>query len=167
MGENIRKINHPFLPVYDQKSKILILGSFPSQKSVENNFYYGHPQNRFWPLLAFLLHAPVPETIEEKTNLLLGSKIALWDVLYTCEITGSSDSSIENPVPNDIASLLQNSRITAVFANGRASQRLYDTFVYEKTGIKIGYLPSTSPANAACGFEKLALKWKVILPYLQ
>ncbi len=157
---------HTFEPVFDSNSRILILGTFPSVKSRESGFYYGHPQNRFWRVTAQLFSQPVPCSIEEKKRLLLQSRVALWDVAASCEIEGSSDSSMTRVVPNDIPKLLSESEITHVFANGKKAAQLYNRLIYPETGLEIVTLPSTSPANAACGMESLLHEWRVILPFL-
>ena len=118
-------IVHSFEPVYDKDSEILILGTLPSVKSRENNFYYGHKQNRFWKVLATLLKEPVPETIEEKKAMLLAHRIALWDVIQSCDIKGSSDSSIKNVQPTDIGMILEKTNMTQIYANGNKAGQLY------------------------------------------
>jgi len=158
MGE-YSHIAHEFEPVYDGTSKLLILGSFPSVKSREQGFYYGHPQNRFWRVIATLCGAPVPQTIEEKKTMLLKHHIAVWDVIDSCDIIGSSDSSIRNVVPADIAGLLKKTKIERIFANGKTAGNLYEKYCREQTGMKIAVLPSTSPANAAFSLEKLVECW--------
>lgn len=157
---------HTFPPIYDEKSKILILGTFPSVKSRELAFYYGHPQNRFWKLLAYLAREPVPAEIEEKKALLLKHGIAIWDVIHSCDIEGSSDSSIKNVVPNDIASLLKKAPIRHIYANGGKAYELYLKYCAESCSVPISKLPSTSPANAASSFEKLCSTWDIILKSL-
>lgn len=152
-------VKHTFEPVWDEHSRILILGTFPSVKSRENHFYYGHPQNRFWKLLADIYKEPVPETIDEKKTLVLKHRLAIWDVVGQCEITGSSDSSIRNVVPNDIAGLLAQSHIRSIFANGAKAYELYRRYQLAQTKIEAQKLPSTSPANAAWTFERLAREW--------
>lgn len=156
-------ITHPFDPIYDESSEILILGSLPSVKSRENAFYYGHPQNRFWRVIAALLDATAPNTIEEKRNLLLANRIALWDVIYSCDIRGSSDSSIRNVVPTNLQIILKSSKIRKIFANGKTAASLYHRYQFKKTGIEIVALPSTSPANAAWTPERLCEAWRIIL----
>ena len=158
MGE-YSHLSHGFLPVYDEESKILILGSFPSVKSREQGFYYGHPQNRFWKVMAVLCNESVPKTIEEKKTMLLQHHIAIWDVIDSCDIIGSSDSSIKNVVPADIAGLLQKTKIERIFANGRTAGKLYEKYVKGQTEKEISVLPSTSPANAAFSLERLAEVW--------
>lgn len=158
MGE-YSHLSHGFLPVYDEESKILILGSFPSVKSREQGFYYGHPHNRFWKVVAALCEETVPKTIEEKKTMLLKHHIAIWDVIDSCDIIGSSDSSIKNVVPADVAGLLQKTKIERIFANGKTAEKLYNKYVKEQTGKEIAVLPSTSPANAAFSLEGLVEVW--------
>ena len=155
-------ISHTFSPVYDRDSEILILGSFPSVKSREQGFYYGHSQNRFWKVIASICKQEVPKTIEEKKELLLANHIAIWDVIDSCDIIGSSDSSIKNVVPADIAGLLVKTKIQRIFANGKTAGKLYEKFSRESTGMEITILPSTSPANAVFSLEKLVEYWNVI-----
>ena len=156
-------IVHSFEPVYDKVSEILILGTLPSVKSRENNFYYGHKQNRFWKVLATLLKEPVPDTIEEKKAMLLAHRIALWDVIQSCDIKGSSDSSIKNVQPTDIGMILEKTNITRIYANGNKAGQLYKRYQFPVTGIEAMVLPSTSPANAAWSLERLCKAWHVIL----
>lgn len=151
---------HPFAPVFDKNCKILILGSFPSVKSREISFYYGHPQNRFWKVMAALLDYTVPQTTEEKKRMLLQNHIALWDTLHSCEIEGSADNTIQNPVPNDIASLLNGSAVRRIYFNGNASGKLYKKYVSPKPDIPGVILPSTSPANAQYSLFRLTEVWK-------
>ena len=155
-------ITHPFPPICDHNSRILILGTLPSAKSRENAFYYGHPRNRFWPLIARLCDAPIPETIAEKTVLLLKNRIALWDVVYSCDIHGSSDSSIQNVTPTDLNRILDEAKIMHIFANGGKAAALYQRYQQKQTGIEITVLPSTSPANAAWNLDRLAQAWNII-----
>lgn len=159
MGE-YQHICHTFEPVYNERSEILILGSLPSVKSREQGFYYGHPQNRFWKVLAAVLSCPVPTAIEEKKSMLLKNHIALWDVIESCDIIGSSDSSIKNVVPADIGSILSKTKIDRIFANGKKAESLYQKYIYPKTKVPVTALPSTSPANAACSLEKLIAMWR-------
>ena len=159
-------IQRRFGPVYDENSKILILGSFPSVKSREANFYYGHPQNRFWPLLSRLLECDVPECIEEKKTLLLSNNIALWDTLESCDIIGSSDSSIKNAVPVDIMRILSAADIKKIFCNGGTSHALFVKYLTPVCGITPVKLPSTSPANAAWNMERLYTEWTRIKEFL-
>lgn len=157
---------HTIPPVFDENSKILILGSFPSVKSREVEFFYGHKQNRFWKVLATLLNEKIPETIAEKKQLLLTHNIALWDVIKSCTITGSSDSSIKNVVPNDLESILQTAKILQIFTNGSTADRLYKKNIFPVTKLTAIKLPSTSPANAAFTLDKLLQEWNVFLRYL-
>jgi len=158
----MERINHEIEPVYDQYSKVLILGTFPSVKSREGRFFYNHPQNRFWKVIAELTESDVPETIEDKKKLLLDHHIAVWDVIKSCEIKGSSDSSIKNVVVNDLNRILGNAPIRGIFANGAKAYSLYDKYCYHQTGIKAIKLPSTSPANAAFGMDRLMVEWMQI-----
>lgn len=153
---------HPFEPVYDENSEILILGTFPSVKSRQSDFYYGHPQNRFWKVLAILTREEIPVSIEEKRSLLLRHGIALWDVLQSCDIRGSSDSSIRNAEPTDIKRILEASDIRAIYANGGKAAQLYRKYQQPQLGIPIFPLPSTSPANAAWSLDRLCGEWMVI-----
>ena len=155
-------IIHPILPVFDQNSRVLILGSFPSVKSREAQFFYGHPQNRFWKLLALLFDEETPVTIEEKRALVLRHHLALWDTIRSCTVTGSSDSSICNVVPNDLRVILQHSCVDRIYCNGATSFRLYQKYILPQTGIPAQKLPSTSPANAAWSMERLYRAWEVI-----
>ena len=156
-------IVHSFEPVYDKDSEILILGTLPSVKSRENNFYYGHKQNRFWKVLATLLKEPLPDTIEEKKAMLLAHRIALWDVIQSCDIKGSSDSSIKNVQPTDIGMILEKTNMTQIYANGNKAGQLYKRYQFPITGIEATVLPSTSPANAAWSLARLCEAWKTIL----
>lgn len=159
----VKRQNHEFPPVYDENSEILILGSFPSVKSREMQFFYGHPQNRFWKVLAQVLNETVPQTIPKKKEMLLRHHIALWDVIASCDIAGSSDSSIRNVVPNDLAYIIGRSRITRIYANGAKSKQLYDKYLAKQLGIEAVQLPSTSPANAAYSVERLLEYWQKII----
>lgn len=162
MAEYIR-VKTTFEPVFDENSRVLILGTFPSVKSREENFYYGHPQNRFWRLIANLTGEEVPTTIAEKKALLLRHGIALWDVVLECDIIGSSDSSIRNVVPADINRILKSANIEKIIANGATAHRLYEKYCRESTGREAVKCPSTSPANAAFGMERLTEEWRRIL----
>ncbi|MEG2405446.1 MAG: DNA-deoxyinosine glycosylase [Clostridiales bacterium] len=155
-------LNHPFAPIYDKDSRILILGTFPSVKSRANEFYYGHPQNRFWQLLAVVFRADIPQNIEEKKAFLLEHNIALWDVLASCEIVGSADSSISAPVVNDLTSILKNGKIEAIYTNGKKAKELYDKYIYPKIKIKAQALASTSPANRRFSMAELITEWEKI-----
>ena len=159
----LKRQNHEFPPVYDENSQVLILGTFPSVKSREHHFYYGHPQNRFWKVMAQVLHENVPQTIPEKKEMLLRHHIALWDVIASCDIAGSSDSSIRNVVPNDLGYIISRSQITKIYANGAKSKQLYDKYLSKQLGIEAVQLPSTSPANAAYSVERLLEYWKNVI----
>ncbi len=155
-----------FAPVRTDSSKILILGSYPSPLSFESGFYYGHPRNRFWPMLAELLGEARPESVEEKIALLKRHDIAIWDVLDSCEIKGAADASIRNPVVNDVLPLVENSHIQAVFFNGAKSEELYKRYC-PPLPVPSFRMPSTSPANAAWNMERLKGQWKKILEYVK
>ena len=155
-------LNHCFSPVWDEESTVLILGSFPSVKSREENFYYGHPQNRFWKVLAGVFGEAAPVSIEEKKAMLHRNHIALWDVIESCDIVGSSDSSIRNAVPADIPSLLKKTGIARIYVNGALAKKLYDKFIFADTQVEAVKLPSTSPANARFRLETLLEHWSVI-----
>ena len=162
MNSEYTHIKHEFEPVFDKNSKILVLGTLPSVKSRENNFYYGHPQNRFWKLIAALCDEDiVPQTIEEKKQMLLRNHIAVWDVISECDIIGSSDSSIKNVVPVDLSVILDNADIDRIYANGCKAYELYMKYQYGKIGREIIKLPSTSPANAAYSLERLLECWQM------
>lgn len=150
---------HNIDPVFDNHSEILILGSFPSVKSREMQFFYGHPQNRFWRVLAALKQEPVPQTIDEKKTFLLRNKIAVWDVIQSCDITGSSDSSIKNVIPNSLSRIFDAAPIRQVYTNGTTAHKLYQKYI----GSDAIQLPSTSPANAAYSLDRLIQEWCVIL----
>lgn len=154
---------HNIQPIYNQNSKILILGSFPSVKSREAQFFYHHPQNRFWKILAMLYQHKPLTTIEEKKNFLLKHHIAIWDVIQSCEIKGSSDSSIQNVIVNDIATLLNKTSIEYIYTNGKKSHQLYQKYCLPLTKKEDICLPSSSPANAQYSIERLIEEWKVIL----
>ena len=158
-----QRVGPGFAPVAGPRSHVLILGSFPSAKSREVGFYYGHPQNRFWPLIAHLLGQPIPETIEQKKALILQNGLALWDTVCCCTITGASDASIRNVQPNDIAMLCRTYPIEKIYCNGAASFRVYQKYAQEQTGITAEKLPSTSPANAAWRMERLQTAWAQVI----
>ncbi|MCI6737225.1 MAG: DNA-deoxyinosine glycosylase [Intestinibacter sp.] len=163
----MEKVKHEIPPVYDENSKILILGSFPSVKSRENQFFYHHPQNRFWKTLAAVVGCDTPISIEEKKKFLLTNNIAVWDVIASCEIEGSSDSSIKNVVVNDFNSIIYKSNIKQIFCNGGKSYDLYRKYCEKSTNMKAIKLPSTSPANARFSLDKLISEWKIIEDYLK
>ena len=160
-------IIHSIEPVFDAESRVLILGTMPSPKSREVQFYYGHPQNRFWRVLAAVLGEEVPQSVPEKKAMLLRHRIALWDVLAECEITGASDSSIRNPVANDLSAILDHAPVQAVFTTGATAWKLYTRLQKPHTGIEAVRLPSTSPANCAVKMEALTEAYKAILPWLE
>ena len=160
-------IIHSIEPVFDAESRVLILGTMPSPKSREVQFYYGHPQNRFWRVLAAVLGEEVPQSVPEKKAMLLRHRIALWDVLAECEITGASDSSIRNPVANDLSVILDHAPVQAVFTTGATAWKLYTRLQKPHTGIEAVRLPSTSPANCAVKMEALTEAYKTILPWLE
>ncbi len=155
-------IQHPIEPVYDANSRVLILGSFPSVKSREAMFFYGHPQNRFWRVLAAVFERDVPQTVADKRRFLLDAGVAVWDVIASCDIVGSADSSIKNVVPNDLARILDNAPIERIFVNGKTAQRYYDRYIRDVTGRPAVCLPSTSPANAAWSVERLTEAWRIV-----
>ena len=157
------RVSHEFPPVFDENSEILILGSFPSVKSRQESFFYANPQNRFWKLMAQLLNESTPKDTKDKIVMLKKHKIALWDVIESCDIVGSSDSSISNVVPVDISQILSKANIIKVYANGGKAFELYNKYLYPKTQLEITKLPSTSPANAGYSFDKLLSEWKKIL----
>ena len=155
----MNSIKHPFPPLYDENSKVLILGSFPSVKSREMMFFYGHPQNRFWKVIAGIFDEKTPASIEEKKNLILRNHLALWDVIAECEIVGSSDASIKNARANDLSRILENAPIRKIIVNGKTAERLYVKYIEPVTGMKAVVLPSTSPANAVWSLGKLIDAW--------
>ena len=157
---------HSIPPVYSGGSKILILGSFPSVASREVGFFYGHSQNRFWRVLSALLQKELPETVEEKKALLISHGVALWDVIASCEIVGSSDSTIKDAAPNDLSVILSAADIRAIFVNGKTALKYYDKYLKDKYGREAICLPSTSPANAAFSLSRLISEWSVIKKYL-
>ena len=160
LNQNAPSLTHPFEPVYDANSRLLILGSFPSVKSRELGFYYSHPRNRFWRLIADLRGRRLPDSIDEKRRLLLDSGIALWDVCGECEISASADASIKRVAVNDLAPIFAAAKIEAVFTNGRTAHELYMKHLFSVWGLNAVYLPSTSPANAAMNYDKLKSIWQ-------
>lgn len=157
---------HEIPPVYDENSRVLILGSFPSVKSREGRFFYHHPQNRFWKVVSAVLDVPVPTSVEEKKKMLLSGHLAVWDVIASCTIAGSSDSSIRDVMPNDISHILMEADIRQIFCNGAASFNLYRKYMLPMTGREAVKLPSTSPANAAWGLMRLTEEWSQIRQWL-
>ena len=158
-NQSYQHVVHTFGPLYNEDSGILILGSIPSPASREVGFYYGHPRNRFWQMLADLYGMPLPESIEEKRALVLSHGLALWDVIEECDIIGASDSSVKNAVPTDIPSLLGKTQIRTILCNGALSKKIYDQYQLPRTGIPAQKMPSTSPANAAWSLERLKEEW--------
>ncbi len=158
-----QQLVHPFPPLFDRESRVLILGSFPSVKSREQMFFYGHPQNRFWRVIARLYDAPEPTDIEQKTHLILSHHLSLWDSIRSCTIVGSSDSSVRDVTPNDLSVILDHSRVERIFCNGALSHRMYHRYIEPIIGIPAVKLPSTSPANASYSLERLVREWRVIL----
>lgn len=156
-------VRHPIPPLFAANSKVLILGSFPSVKSRESGFFYGHPQNRFWQVIAELFDSPIPQTVEEKSQLILKNQLALWDVIASCEISGSSDASIKDVVPNDLSVVLQNSRIEKIFVNGKTAEKYYKKYQQPLCNMEAICLPSTSAANASWNMERLKSAWRLIL----
>lgn len=161
------RVNHEFGPYINKDSKVLILGSIPSSKSRELGFYYMHPQNRFWMIISDLLKEEVPNTIEAKKDFLKRNKIALWDVLDSCDINGSSDSSIKNPKVNDIKKLITKTDVKYIFVTGKKALALYNKYCYKNVLIEAIYLPSTSSANAIFSYEKLKEKYMIIVNCLK
>ena len=156
------KVSHPFAPVWDTQSRVLILGSFPSVLSRQNQFYYGNPQNRFWRVLSELYRYPLPQTVAEKRALLADTHIALWDVIASCEVHGSADASIRNARPNDLTPLLNSAPIQAIFTNGATADTFYRRYLFSHTNIPAVRLPSTSPANAAWSLTRLCTAWQIV-----
>lgn len=159
-------IVHPFEPVFDENSEILILGSLPSVASRKYGFYYGHPRNRLWSVLAALFDEQIPDTVQDKKAMLLKHRIAMWDVINECDIQGSSDSSVKNAVPSDIPGLLQKTQIRKVCLNGKTAAELYEKH-FGRLCTEHICLPSTSPANAAYNLERLVKEWKIIIDNCQ
>lgn len=153
---------HTLEPIYNKNSKILILGSFPSIVSRDNMMYYSHPQNRFWKVMSIIFN----ENIDDRKSFVLKKGIALWDVIASCEIEGSSDSSIKGVEVNDIDLILNNSKVSKIFVVGKKAYQLYNKFIYPKIGITGILLSSTSPANASKKLEDLVKEYSVILNYL-
>ena len=160
-------VTHEFDAFFDQDSRVLILGTIPSPKSREQGFYYGHPQNRFWKVLADVLGEEFPQTVEERKRFLKRNHIALWDVLESCEIKGASDVSIRNAMPNDMNRILQAADIRAIFATGAKAAQLYKKLCFPECGVEAVRLPSTSPANCGCSYEKLREAYSQICDYVR
>ncbi len=158
---------HPFPPLYDENSKVLILGSFPSVKSREQMFFYGHPQNRFWNVISAVMGENTPTTIEEKSDFLHTNHIALWDVIASCDITGSSDSSIKNVVANDLTEIFRKANVKQIFVNGRTAEKYYNKHIRDRIGRDAVCLPSTSPANAMWSMDRLIDAWGIVKTYIE
>ncbi len=155
-------LKHPIPPIYDDNSRILILGSFPSVKSREEGFFYGHPQNRFWKVTSAVFEDDTPHTVEEKKSFLLRNRIAVWDVIGSCDIEGSSDSSIKNVIANDLSVILNHADIRQIYINGQTAYKYYRKYSEKVIGRSAICLPSTSPANAAWSVERLIEAWSCI-----
>lgn len=155
-------VQHEIPPVFDENSRVLVLGSFPSVQSRKAAFFYGHPQNRFWRVLSAVFSESVPGDVPEKKALLLKHKVALWDVIASCDVTGSADASIKNVVPNDLSVILSTANITHVCTNGQMAHKLYQKYLAQEIDLPETVLPSTSPANAAWSLERLTEAWKII-----
>lgn len=158
----MERVSHPIPPLYQGDSKVLILGSFPSVKSREAMFFYHHPQNRFWKVISSVYGMPLPNTVEEKKAMLLSCKIAVWDVIQSCEITGSADSSIKNVIPNDLSIILDAADIKEIITNGSTAHQLYMRYLYPLTKLEARKFPSTSPANAGYSLERLIEAWSYL-----
>ncbi len=155
-------IVHPLKPLYNSESKTLILGSFPSVKSRELNFFYAHPQNRFWKVISAIFDSSLPMTIEEKTNLILNNNLALYDVIYSCDIISSADNTIKNVTPSNLTEVIKNSKINNIFVNGKTAEFYYKKYLEKQLGLKCVCLPSTSPANASKSLEQLIVAWSAV-----
>ncbi len=155
-------LSHPIPPLYDSSSEILILGSFPSVKSRQAMFFYGHPQNRLWKVISAVYENKEPKTIEEKRQFLLSHHIALWDVIASCDIEGSADSTIKNVQANDLTVILNTANVRQIFVNGKTAERYYNHYIHPTIGRSAICLPSTSPANAAWSIDRLTDAWRVV-----
>ena len=165
MSENF--VEHTLKPIFDGNSRVLILGTMPSPKSRQNNFYYGNPQNRFWRIMSDILNEPLPQSNEQRENLMLSHGIALWDVLKSCTIDGADDSTIKNPVPNDLNIVISQTQIKAIFTTGKKAYSLYNRFCRKSTGIDAVSLPSTSPANCRhYTYDDILREYSVLLAYI-
>ena len=160
--KTFERVEHPFGPLFDADCRVLVLGSMPSVKSREQAFFYGHPQNRFWPLMARLFGEEAPASIGEKRALALRHHVALWDVIASCEIAGSSDADIRDVIPNDLSPIFEGAKIERIFCNGRTAGAYFARFQQKTFGIDAVTLPSTSPANAAWSMDRLAEAWRVV-----
>jgi len=158
---------HPIAPIFDAHSRVLILGSFPSEVSRQVGFYYGHPRNRFWKVVSALFETDEPDGTEAKRAFLLRHQIALWDVIASCDIEKSADASIRNVVVNDIGRILSQAEIQAIFVNGKTAERYYNRYLFPMLNREATVLPSTSPANASWSVDRLTAAWKEALnPYI-
>lgn len=155
-------VNHPITPLFNKHSRVLILGSFPSVKSREEMFFYGHKQNRFWKVVSAVFDEATPTTVEDKRDFVLRNNLALWDVIASCEIVGSSDSSIKNVLANDLSVILSNANIEKIFVNGKTAYKYYNKYILNTIGVEAVCLPSTSPANAMWSLDKLIEQWQKI-----
>lgn len=160
-----KQVRHPFSPVFDNRSRVLLLGTMPSPKSRSEGFYYAHPRNRFWPVMERIFREPVPKTTDGRRQFCLDHRIALWDVLSSCIICGAGDSSIRKPLPNPVEAILRVAPVQAVFTTGRKAYELYNLYCLPETKMQAALLPSTSPANCAVSLERLEAAYQVILPY--
>lgn len=158
----LERVEHPIGPVFDADSRVLVLGTMPSPASREAGFYYGHPRNRFWPVMARLFDEPVPQGSQERRGFALRHRIALWDVLASCEIRGASDATIADPSPNDLRAIVGHAPIAAIFTTGATAWNLYRRLCEPQVGMAAVKLPSTSPANASWGLERLVKAYRVV-----
>ena len=156
------RVSHPIPPLYRKDSRILILGSFPSVKSREGMFFYHHPQNRFWKVISSVFQRPLPVTVEDKKEMLLACRLAVWDVIKSCEITGSADSSIKNVIPNEISHILKVTEVNSIITNGNTAHQLYMKYIFPETMLEAVKLPSTSPANAGYSLDRLIEEWSYL-----
>lgn len=158
---------HTIEPVFDAHSRVLLLGTFPSPKSREMGFFYGHPQNRMWRVLSAVLgEDEVPQTVQERKQFLLNHGIAMWDVLASCSIEGAADSSIQDTQPNDLSQVFQAAQIQQVFTTGAKATELYRRYQLPVCGRDCHRLPSTSGANAAWSLERLIEAYSCIKQHL-
>ncbi len=164
---NRERLVHPVNPLYDSECRVLILGTFPSPKSREGKFFYHHPNNRFWKVMAAITGYPMPLNVPDKKALMLDNHIALWDVIASCSVQGAADSSIRDVVPTNLEDVIAKSSIGKIFANGNTASRLYMKYHFPVTKIPVTGLPSTSPANARWNLESLILEWSQIMEWVQ
>lgn len=166
MGQDYQQLSHPFAALYTPEAEVLILGTFPSPKARERGLPYGHPQNRFWPVMAAILKEDLPDDAEGRRQMLLRHHVALWDVLESCDIQGASDASIKNPVVNDFSQILNDTQIKAIFCTGAKAAQLYRKYAEPNTQMPCVQLPSTSPANASLRLNDLIDRYQVIADHL-